>query len=83
MAANTIVVVVVMGFYEYYRRNHILDKPTSFSEMFRPVDKWGPAVPNVDAANAANNGGGGFDNEAYHGHGGNIEPLSYSNSGHM
>ena len=44
MASTTIVIVIATAFFEYYRRNNILDKPTSPRDMFRPVDKWGPAV---------------------------------------
>ncbi len=44
MAGWTVVLVLVLGVLEYFRRNYLLDKPTSLSEMFSPVDKFGPAV---------------------------------------
>ena len=43
MAATPLVIVILMGGYEYHRRNNVLGKPTSAKAMFKPVDKWGPA----------------------------------------
>ena len=65
MASTTIVIVIVSGFFEYYRRNNILDKPTSPREMFRPVDKWGPAVKTNKSSDAEVTKPAGYENDAY------------------
>ena len=60
MAISAIAIVVVMGIYEKHRRNNVLGKPTSWSQMFKPVDKWGPAVPQKPLSEES-----GYANEAF------------------
>ena len=54
MASTTIAIVIAVGIFEYYRRNNIIDKPTDFRGMLRPVDKWGPAVKQTAPIQSSN-----------------------------
>jgi len=63
LASTTIVIVISVGLFEYYRRNVIMDKETDWRGMLRPVEKWGPAVGAADAKGKDNEA---YDNDGFH-----------------
>ena len=57
MASSSFVIVLSMGIFEYYRRNYILKKAITVSEMFYPLSQWNnssKATANVELQHYTN-----------------------------